>query len=57
MFSAYEKFSATLGMGDVFSYEKFSATWKWLIHCNCVFCVSDRDDWKANSSFKCVFVP
>jgi len=46
-----------VGMGDVFSYKKFSTTWKWLVHCNCVFCVSDGDEWKANGSFKCIVVP
>lgn len=45
-----------VGMGDGFSYEKFSATWKWLIFSNCVFCVSNGDDWKANS-VRCIVVP
>jgi hypothetical protein len=45
-----------VGTGDGFSYKKFSATWKWLIQSNHVYCLSIGDDWKANSSFKCVVV-
>lgn len=46
-----------VGMGDGFSYKKFSVTWKWSIHSNRVFCVSNGDDWKANSCCKCIAIP